>query len=413
MTENENHLRQESLPDLQKMRRLATFLLCIMAIILGLSSYFQSYWKGFSIIRAFSEAALVGGFADWFAVSALFRHPFGLPIPHTAIIPRNKHRIATGLGNFIANNFLTKAVISQNLKTLSPARKIADYLNSPEKAEEVTEGLLKISPAIIDIIDQEKIRHFVGLQLKDLALSLEAVPLLSMTALSLCKKNLHVLLLDHICLYLEDFIRLHEKEFQEGISLKSYSWMPRWVDEKIGQRLVDSLLDLVSKIKESDHPWRLEINHKIIEWLEKIKDDEETIARGEKIKKELLDDPALALGGVEFWYQAFAHIRHLPRNPATKAFIKQYLIDLGEHLRKNETLRNRLDHWLFLGIERYAIPKSQVIGQFIATIVSRWETSMLVRKLEEQVGTDLQFIRINGTVVGGLIGLILHFLTGG
>lgn len=328
-------------------------------------------------LQAFAEAALVGGIADWFAVTALFRRPLGLPIPHTALIPANQRRLGRALGDFVRDNFLAPDLVAERLRRQSPAAWLADKLADPR----VSQALARRLARLLD--DSDTRAGLVGL--------IKPGPPLARVVRTALSEHWHHRAFDRVLDAVSGALAADPDLIRRRVADGSGRWMPAWVDDRLADILGRSVAGLLDDLRRTDHPWR----DKVLLW-------------AESLAERLRDDPKLAERLEKFRDHAFAESLDEARlAPALAAL----LASQGRQLSQDSAARARLDRRLIRGVERLLVPSRDAIGDFIAEVVDKWDSRTLVAKLEAQVGRDLQFIRVNGTLVGGLVGLALYGLT--
>lgn len=398
----------------RRMRLLAGFLLLAMfclflAAIFGMKRF---DWPVLPYLRAFAEAAMVGAIADWFAVVALFRHPFGIPIPHTAIIPRNKDRIGESLGAFICNNFLAPEVVAHRLDTLDGAGKLAGWLAEPATAAMLARRGAALAPALLAGLDDAHVRNFARTMLGRGIRALEAAPLAARVLSALVARGHHQALFDQVVAGAEDFLLRNEDLIRSRVSDRSWKWLPRWVDGKLADKVMVGLLETLHELRDPRHPWRGEFQRAVEVFVARLVQDPVMKARAEAIKAEVMANPVVEDYLDTLWNAAKDRLQAgLAEDEAVlRAGLERALTAMGRRLEKDEHLRAVMNRWLRRAVERAIVPYRNEIGAFIAGVVRRWDSRTLVDKLELQVGKDLQYIRINGTLVGGLVGLAIYSL---
>jgi len=398
--------------ELRRMRALATGLLALMLVVFVATSVLAERWPFLAYVRAFAEAAMVGACADWFAVAALFRHPLGLPIPHTAIVPRNKARIGESLGSFICNNFLAPEVVSARLSGFDAAALVAGWLSDPVNAAFIAKRSAGLLPPMLEALDEEHVRAFVRSILHRGIASVEASPLAARILSALVAHGHHQALFDHTVAAAEDFLLRHEELIREKVSTRSWKWLPRWVDQRVADKVMTGLLETIHELREPEHPWRGEFQAAVDLFVGQLATDPAMRARGETIKAEVLGNPVVEDYLDSLW--AVIKTRLIADIGADEGVLRQglerALLALGDRLKEDSRMQAIVNRWVRKAVERYVVPNRGEIGSFIAGVVTRWDSPTLVAKLELQVGKDLQYIRINGTLVGGLVGLIIFTL---
>jgi uncharacterized membrane-anchored protein YjiN (DUF445 family) len=386
------------------MRGLATGLLAAMTAVFVATRFAPATWTWVGYVAAFAEAAMVGACADGFAVTALFRRPFGLPIPHTAIIPRNKARIGQALGDFIGGEFLTPRVLDAKLREFGPARRLADWLISPGHVEALAPRLAALAPDLAP--SGAAVRSFVGDLVRRLADAGPAAPLLARLLGYIWRDPAARRLIDRAIGVLADFMASREASIQSQVSGRAWKWLPKFVDDLLAERITKGLLGAVQDLRQPDHPWRIEIEAAVDRFIDDLAGDPVLIAKVEAFKARLLSDPTVREHLHALWSELGSRLAADP--DLAEHAIARALTALGRWLDADSRSRDRLDGWLRVATRRVLSPRRQAIGAFVAQVVAGWDAREVVDKLELQVGRDLQYIRINGTVVGGLVGLTIY-----
>ena len=389
--------------ELRRMRLLALALLLAMAAAFVACSILEAEWPWLAYPRAFAEAAMVGACADWFAVVALFRRPFGLPIPHTAIVPRHKMRIGDSLGQFISNNFLSPAPLSARLESVDAAGWASRWLRQPANAALAANRLRAALPPLFGLLGQERIRR-AGRRLIRRGLDRVAAAALAARGLAaLVAHGGHDLLFDRLIDIAEFFFAAHRDDIRRRVVETSPRWLPAWVDGKVTDAFLAELEQTLGAARGQGHPWRERFRGALLGLSARLDHDPAMAAWCERIKGEFLDDGLIEtcldlLGG-----EVAAAIRHGPPS----AGLDRALVALGGWLESDSHLRALVNAGARELVLNAVVPNRAEIGSFVTEVVTRWDTATLVDKLELQVGKDLQYIRINGTLVGGLVGLAI------
>jgi len=399
--------------ELRRMRTIATSLLVLMAVIYLLTRMAPTNWLWAPYVGAFAEAGMVGACADWFAVVALFRHPLGVPIPHTAVVPENKKRIGAALGRFITNNFLSPRVAMTRLASVDFAGLAARWLADERNARAVAAGAARLIPAALDLVPKAAIEEWAAFGARR---GIEAVPFapLASRALSiLWAEGAGQMLLDQGLDFAEVMLAKHKATIVRHVSQKSSRFIPKWVDDMIAAKVINGLTTTLNEMRDPDHPWRDEANALIRKWIDGLAHDPGMRARGEALKQDILSNPAFAEQARALWENIEALLRNdLPRHAETIVGGLATLSGaLGRWLEEDEARRATINRRVRLFALRAILPRRAEIGAYIAGVVDHWDTATLVERLELQVGKDLQYIRINGTLVGGLVGLLIFTLS--
>jgi uncharacterized membrane-anchored protein YjiN (DUF445 family) len=393
------------------MRALATGLLGLMTLVYLAARLAPAAWPAAPYVQAFAEAGMVGACADWFAVTALFRRPLGLPIPHTGIIPRNKDRIGEALGDFLANNFLTPGVLDERLRRFEAARRLTQWLAAPGHVEALAARLAAMVPDLAG--SGEELKGLAGDLLKRAARSRPVAPLAARALAWLWRDPGVQRLISRLIDRAADFGRDHEAYIQSRIAGESWKWMPKWLDRFLAEKFTRDLLRAADELRGPDHPWRRELDATVEDLIRRLAEDPELGARVERLKESVLADADLAdrVGGL--WTELADRLTADPqaRQAVLADALTRVLRALGTWLAEEPQARERLDRWIRVAARRTLAAQRQVIGGFVAQVVAGWDAADVAARLELQVGRDLQYIRINGTLVGGLIGLAIYALS--
>jgi uncharacterized membrane-anchored protein YjiN (DUF445 family) len=394
------------------MRRRATGMLLLMTVVFVVARVAEEdgpAWVGY--VRATAEAAMVGGLADWFAVTALFRHPLGVPIPHTAVIPTKKDQIGASLGQFLQANFLSGPIVADRVLAARPGARIAEWLSRPGSAETVARHLADALVAVTDGMDDDEVHAAI----EDLVVSrLRAVPVAPAAGRllgSVTEGGRHHELVDAALRGLDRYLVEEHDQLRGRFGQESPWWVPESIDDRIFEKLVGGLRGFIGEVvRDPRHQVRAELDARLGELIERLQHDPDLIARGEQVKEELLAHPELRAWTASLWADAKATLAQQAAEPDSplRLRIEKAVTSFAERLAVDTALQAKIDSGLarFAGyvLDEYAATLSDVI---LAT-VERWDPSVVTGQLELLLGPDLQYIRINGTVVGGLIGLALY-----
>jgi uncharacterized membrane-anchored protein YjiN (DUF445 family) len=403
------------LSDLRRMQALATLLLIAMAAIFvatSLTKHHHWFWLG--CVRAFAEAGMVGACADWFAVVALFRRPFGLPIPHTGVIPNNKKRIGGALGRFITNNFLTTRMASERLAKVDIVGGIAGWISDPVNSSKIAEYTGHQLPQVAKSLIGPELGDFVGKAARRGVEAIPAAPLASKALSILWAQGQTQVLLDQAIDFAEASLMRHKDLVIRKVSEQSSRLIPKWVDGIIANRVLNGLVGMFQEMHKPDHPWRAELKKGVQKLVNDLATDPDMCRQGEKVKAELLVNPVFLQQVAELWAQIEKGLSSDNLSAGADAIaeaIQAGLEGLGKWLEDSPERRAKFNRRLRLVTLRALLPRRAEIGSYIAHVVENWDSTTLVNKLELQVGKDLQYIRINGTLVGGLVGLVIFIVS--
>jgi uncharacterized membrane-anchored protein YjiN (DUF445 family) len=398
---------------LRRKRLIATALLGAMAALFISTALAPQPGFWILLVRATTEAALVGGLADWFAVTALFRQPLGLPIPHTAILPRNKDRIGEGLATFIERNFLSPDILRAKLRSIDPARLVADWLSMPANADAVARRLVRMLPHLINAIDDRDFRVFIGEALGRHLADIELAPLLGRAIAVLTANGFHETLLDRLLDFCREFLEEREEQlYMAAEAQRRRWWIPKAINRQIARAIIGGVKELLSKLREPGTPARRNLLREIERLAEQLRTSPVYRARVEEAKLRLLEDAE-----VKAWLgSVWGDIKRLlladfasPQSRMDHA-VGAAIRSLGHHLGANLAMRKRVNRTMeAMALE--IVPWRAGLAQFLIEVVRQWDTSSFTNRIELVVGSDLQYIRINGTLVGGLVGCLLYLVS--
>jgi uncharacterized membrane-anchored protein YjiN (DUF445 family) len=404
--------QEEKQARLNQMRRIATGMLVVTAVIFVVAHYFEARFPWVGFVRATAEAAMVGGIADWFAVTALFRYPMGIPIPHTAIVPTRKERIGRSLGRFVERNFLSPEILSAKLHSIGVAQRIAEYLQNRENASRLVRHASEALGIMVRSVDDHEVEGIIEKQLIGRIREVEATPLAADLLSMLLAGDRRKELLEGTLTLVDRLLTENRGDLRDRISREIPWWVPAPIDEKIFQKIYSATERSIHEVRmDPDHPFRGRFNELVDNFVDRLKTSPEIIARGEALKEEFLDSSALRSIRERVWVDLKEAVLSPPKhgegheNPVEKA-----ILGFGRSLGEDEELMATVNTWVERAVIRAAGEYRHEAALLIESTVARWDPNETSHKIELQVGRDLQFIRINGTIVGGLVGLILHTL---
>ncbi len=398
------------------MRIFATALLVAMAGLYIFARQYGSVHPAWGYVLAFAEAAMVGGLADWFAVTALFRHPLGLPIPHTAIIPENKDRIADTMAAFLKANFLTPAVVARRMSGMNLALAAGTFLGEPARGGEsrIRAGTAELFAEVLESLDPERLGGQVKAGLRKQLDHFEVSPMLGQMLEAAIADKRHLPLLDSALRWAGLTLEANEDLVRAMIHQRANALLRlTGFDERLANSVLDGLYKLIAEcIVDPGHPLRRKVEEGLEQFARDLSSDPAMRAKVERIKRELLDNPALGNWWTGVWERIRRSLIETARDPeaALAGQLVGALSELGTALREDPALQrqvNRFARRIMVGIAtRYG---SQIV-QLVSETVRRWDARTVTDRIESAVGRDLQFIRVNGTLVGGLVGVAIHFI---
>ena len=395
--------------ELRRMQWIATLLLAAMTAVFIACTATKLDWPWLPYLRAFAEAGMVGACADWFAVVALFRHPLGVPIPHTAVVPRNKQRIGGALGRFITNNFLSPKVADQRLAQIDIVSFAAHWIDSPVNSVRLSHWIARLLSRAAQEARTAGLGDFFGWVVRSGVEAVPAAPLASKVLSVLWAHGAAQTLLDQALDFAEAALLKNKDVITSKVGEQSSRWVPKWVDNMIATKVMNGLLSTMRELRKPDHPWRAELGKAVDKLVQDLASDTDMRTRGEEIKAELLANPVFLDQVKSLWgeIEGGLHGDFSKFADAAGDQLVSALRGFGQWLDENPNRHARLNRQFRLFVLRALLPRRAEIGAYIAQVVDNWDTATLVNRLELQVGKDLQYIRINGTLVGGLVGLLI------
>jgi uncharacterized membrane-anchored protein YjiN (DUF445 family) len=396
---------------LRQMQRRATGLLAVMAVLFVAVTVLGHGrgWSGY--LQATLEASLVGGLADWFAVTALFRHPLGLPIPHTAVIPERKEQFGRTLGEFVQENFLSPDILSERIRSSHLAARAAAWLADDGNAEQVVRRVAELADLGLGTSgDGERVRQLE----KELRRAIEAVPAAPAAGRTLefiTTRGLHRELLEQTVHGLGRFLETHRPAIQSRFRHQAPWWLPDLVDDRIFGRLFDGVQGLLGDIgADPEHEFRLEFDRWAASLAERLQHSPELLAKGEELKAQLLarGDVADFVAPLLADAQAALRAQLAGADSTLRRRLASALAEAAERFGGDPQLVEKAEDGLESAARSIAVRFRQDIADLVAGTVARWDGQETAHKLELLLGKDLQYIRINGTIVGGIAGLCIH-----
>ncbi|MFD7510588.1 DUF445 domain-containing protein [Streptomyces sp. NPDC059853] len=401
---------------LRRMKGVATGLLVAVAVVYALATWAEhrgaGAWAGY--VAAAAEAGMVGALADWFAVTALFRHPLGLPIPHTAIIPTKKDQLGQSLGDFVGDNFLAEDVVRGKLRSLGLSRRAGTWLARPENTDRVTAELATALRGGLTVLRDADVQAVIGEAITRQVGAREISPHLGDLLDRTVTAGAHHRLVDLVCARAHDWLVLHRDSVLEAVEGGAPGWTPRFVDRRIGERVYRELLRFVTEMRDSpDHPARGALDRFLTDFAQQLKDDPDTRARVERLKTDLLNRPEVQDLIASAWSAVRAMILTAAEdeNSALRRRARAALLSLGHRLSTDDRLGGKLDGWATDAALHVVSGYRTEITSLISDTVASWDARTTSRKIELHIGRDLQFIRLNGTIIGSLAGLTIHTVT--
>ena len=402
-------------PGAAGMKMAATGLLVVMAGVFVAARSLEPQYPWLAYVKAFAEAAMVGGLADWFAVTALFRHPLGLPIPHTAIIPRNKDRIGEALANFLKENFLIPSVVARRMRNIDVAGATGRFLQTPAgEGTRIRAGASRLIADVFESLDDERLGGIVKGAISARIRKMEISPLLGHALASAINEDRHVPMLEAAIRWTARALDANEPLIREMVHKKA-NWVLKLagLDAKLADAIIDGLRKLTVEMStDPAHPVRQKIEEALAQLANDLQTRPETRQRVEAIKDELLDNKSISLWLDTLWQKGREAVIRAARNPdaVMAGKLGEVLRSMGGTLERDRRIRAAINQFARRATVGMAASYGGSIVKLVSETVRGWDARTVTARLEAAVGRDLQYIRINGTLVGGLVGLILHAL---
>ncbi|WP_149184763.1 DUF445 domain-containing protein [Streptomyces sp. TRM49041] len=404
---------EEKRRGVRRMKAMATALLLLVAVVYTLATWAKSAgvtgWPAY--VAAAAEAGMVGALADWFAVTALFRRPMGLPIPHTAIIPTKKDQLGASLGRFVGENFLSGEVVRTRLHSLNIAGRLGVWLAEPAHADRVTAELSTALRGALTVLRDADVQAVVGEAITRRAEAAEIAPGIGKTLDRVVADGAHHRAVDLICARAHDWLILHGDSVMGAVQGGAPGWTPRFVDRKVGERVYKELLRFVTEMRDMPgHPARGALDRFLVDFASDLQSDTDTRARVERLKSDLLARPEVQDIIASAWASVRAMIMSAAEDERSELRLRARasLLSLGTRLKTDPQLQRKVEGWLEEAAAYVVTTYRTEITSLITDTVASWDADQTSRKIEAHIGRDLQFIRINGTVVGALAGLLIY-----
>ncbi|MDQ0776974.1 uncharacterized membrane-anchored protein YjiN (DUF445 family) [Streptomyces aurantiacus] len=404
---------EEKLRGVRRMKLTATGLLLLVAVVYVLAKWAGNSgggaWTGY--VAAAAEAGMVGALADWFAVTALFRRPMGLPIPHTAIIPTKKDQLGVSLGEFVGENFLSQDVVRQRLRAVGIGSRLGAWLGDPEHADRVTAELATALRGALAVLRDSDVQAVVGEAINRRADAQEIAPGIGKTLEKVVADGGHRRVVDLICVRAHDWLVLHNEQVMDAVQGGAPGWTPRFVDKRVGERVYKELLRFITEMRDMPaHPARGALDRFLTDFASDLQSDTDTRARVENLKREVLGRGEVQ----DLIASAWSSVRQMIVSAAEderselRLRVRASLLSLGARMATDPKLQAKVDGWVEGAAVYVVTTYRDEITSLITDTVAGWDAEHTSRKIEAHIGRDLQFIRINGTVVGSLAGLLIY-----
>lgn len=411
--QTESEAQALKLTSLRRHRMFATLLL-VFAALLSIATELvpePGFWV--LLVRAGAEAGVIGGLADWFAVTALFRQPLGLPIPHTGIIARNKDRIGRGLGSFVERNFLAPELINGKLRESNVALRMGDWLSRPDNSRLIAEQIAALLPEVVASLEDHEVRAFFRDAFRDQLRGVDLLPLIARLLRLFQESGQHQQLFERSLELARHVLLRNEATIYRKVEARTSWWIPRTIDRRMARAIVGGAEEMLSELGDAQHPARAEFESAVQELIDRLERSATFRRRVDAFREQLLQSPEMMSLLESLWDE----LRRTLLSYTTES--PERLIDslaasmatLADALVEDRNAQARLNRRIGYLVSGFVVPFRTQIGAFIAEVVHSWDAHTLSARLELEVGRDLQYIRINGTLVGALAGCCLFLIT--
>ncbi|WP_245415868.1 MULTISPECIES: DUF445 domain-containing protein [Mesorhizobium] len=399
---------------LRRTKFVATSALVLCVAVFAAAKLMQASYPWLGYVAAFAEAATIGGLADWYAVVALFKRPLGLPIPHTAIIPENRERIADNLGRFIETNFLSEGPVREKLNEVDFASLVADWLSDPQRSQGLSRFVARLVPKTLAAVDQSGLRGFVTQRVVEQVNRIEVAPLAADFLAAFTEDRKHQKIFDELTRAIERFLK--DETALETLRDKIRAELPSVfnlfrADAYLLKRIVNSAGTLLEQArKDKNHPLRHEFDAFFSRFINKLRNSKDYARRAERMKQDLLARPQFRELADDMWgsFKHFIEQDSQAENSLTRKHLSGMFVEIGRHLAEDPAIRADMNRGFVVALASFVESQKSGVSAFIADQVKRWDLTQLTRVIEINIGRDLQYIRFNGMAIGGLAGLALY-----
>jgi uncharacterized membrane-anchored protein YjiN (DUF445 family) len=406
--------------DAERRRGLRRMKLVALSFLIGASVIFlacqwaearhvAAAWVGY--VGAAAEAGMVGALADWFAVTALFKHPLGLPIPHTAIIKRKKDQLGEGLGTFVRENFLSAEVVETKLRDAQVPSRLGKWLSDASHAQRVAAEAGTVLRVLVELLRDDEIQQVIDRMIVRRIAEPQWGPPVGRMLSTLLAENRQEALIQLLADRAFQWSLNAGTVIQRVVERDSPTWSPRFVDQLVGDRIHRELMDFTDKVRRSpDHELRRSATRFLFEFADDLQNDPDTIARADAVKDQLMARDEIANAAATAWRTLKRLVLEGVDDPSStlRTRIADTVVRVGESLRDDVELRDKVDNWMVRAAQHLVSQYGVEITAIITETIERWDAEEASTRIELHVGRDLQFIRINGTVVGALAGLLIY-----
>ncbi len=399
---------------LRRMKRRATGLLVLSAVVFIVAHIFEGDYGWLRYVSAAAEGSMVGGLADWFAVTALFRHPLGVPVPHTALIPTRKDQLGRAIGSFVEENFLTANVVIEKLRGAQITHRAAEWVSREENAQVVARHASAAIAGVTQVLRDDRVQLAIERSLDTWVRRVPLAPLAGRVLAVATQDGRHAELVDAGLRGAERFLREHRENLRQRFGKESPWWVPEAIDDRIFNKIYDAIQSFVREVgADPHHEFRAYLDGRLVTLADRLQNDPVLIERGEEIKMQILSQPAVRTWTASLWTDFKVMLQKQARDPSSmlRTQIAEEVQAIGVTVAAEPELQGKIDRWVEAAVSYLLEEHRHQAGDLIATTVERWDPHDAASRVELAVGRDLQFIRINGTVIGGLAGIAIYAIS--
>lgn len=396
---------------MRSMKRTATLVLAGATVVFVVARLLEDRHAVWGYVRATAEAAMVGGVADWFAVTALFRHPLGIPIPHTAVLPNRKDQLGRTFGSFVQTSFLAPEVLSERLATVSVSTRLAEWLREPENASMAAEKAGTLAAVVVGLLDDDEVSDLVTTDVLGRMRNVDVAPIAGQVLDVLTEDGRHHQLIDASLKGVADMLVEQRPTLRRRFEQESPWWVPEALDDRVFDRIYSGVNAFLDEVRRNpSHELRSSVDGRIADLAARLRDSPEVAARANQIKDDLLSHPAVRHWALEVWSSLRANVIAQANDPSSslRGRLSVAAGALAHALEHDPELQRRVDDAAREVVTVLASRYGEDAARFVESTVARWDATETTTRIEAMLGRDLQIIRINGSVVGGLVGLVIH-----
>jgi uncharacterized membrane-anchored protein YjiN (DUF445 family) len=401
---------------MDRLKAWASAMLVVSTIVFAIARALESRYPWMGYVRATAEASMVGGLADWFAVTALFRHPLGIPIPHTAIIPARKDRLGRTIAQFVQRNFLSREVIEHRLRSLRVGERFATWLSQPENARIIAKQAAAALASGANVLRDDDVRALIDRSVEERIRATRIAPIAARVLSVVADSNQHQELLNEAITLMTRAVEQNRDLIRARVQQESPWWVPTAVDDKVYKKIVSAMERTLIAVRDDPaHPLRSRFDQALRAFIGNLQSSPETEAKAESIKRDFLETESVRRFSASLWRDAKEALQRFADKPEEIAreggAVERAVTTFGEAIAQDPALVAQLDSFVTDVVAFLVTRYQNDVAEFIIHTVENWDADVTARRVELAIGRDLQYIRINGTLVGALAGLLIYTIS--